>query len=164
MDDSFTLVDMTVRADVALNRLRYVIDSKILPGNRKGTVAWQARRGVARKYTKFEAFGIVVTVLLLDHGVKRNVVMQVLDLLCDYTKPKTRDLRFMPLYAAFLDKDVTSLQIGDGLNMRVCASKKDVGGLPANVWIQIATRARVEGFSPLVIMEISLARLRQMWQ
>ena len=164
MDDSFTLVAMAGRAEVALNRLRYVIDSKILPGNRNGTVVWQARRGVARKYTKFEAFGIVATVLLLDHGVKRNVVMQVLDLLCDYTKEKTRDLRYMPLYAAFLDASVTSLQIGDGINMRLCGSKRDVGGLPANVWFQVATRARVEDFHPLVIMEISLTKLRQIWK
>ena len=163
MDESLTLVEIENRAGVALNRLRYVIDSKILPGNRDRATVWQARRGVARKFTKFEAFGIVVTVLLLDHGVKRNVVMQVMDLLCDYTKPKTRDLRYMPLYSAFLDKTVTALQIGDGVNMRLCANQPDVGGLPANAWLQVVTRARIEQFAPLVVMEINLTRLREIW-
>lgn len=164
MDDVFTLADIASRAEITVNRLRYVIDSGIMPGNRDGIVEWRSSRGVTRKYTEFEAFGIVLTVVMLDYALRRPVVMQVLDLICGYSRSKTRDIRAVPLYAAYLSNKVSALQIGDGVNLRFVAKSADVGGLPANTWFQVETKARVEGFRPLVIVELNLERLRELWK
>jgi hypothetical protein len=164
MNDLFTLAEIAKRAKVAVNRLRYVIDSEILPGNREGIVEWRSSQGVTRKYTSFEVFGIVLAVVLLDNGLRRAVVMQVLDLVCGYTRSRTRDLRFVPLNIAYLSAKVSALQIGDGVNLRFIADAPDVGGLPANAWLQVETKAKVEGFDPLVIVELNLAKLRQLWK
>ncbi len=164
MDDVFTLADIASRAETTVNRLRYVIDSGIMPGNRDGIVEWRSSRGVTRKYTEFEAFGIVLTVVMLDYALRRPVVMQVLDLICGYSRSKTRDIRAVPLYAAYLSNKVSALQIGDGVNLRFVAKSTDVGGLPANTWFQVETKARVEGFRPLVIVELNLERLRELWK
>lgn len=164
MSDAFTLAEIASRAKVTINRLRYVIDSGILPGNREGIVEWRSSQGVARKYTSFEVFGIVLTVVLLDNGLRRAVVMQILDLICGYTRSRTRDLRFVPLNIAYLNKKVSALQVGDGVNLRFKADATDVGGLPANIWLQVETKARVEDFEPLVIVELNLAKLRQLWK
>ena len=162
--DVFTLAEIASRAKVTVNRLRYVIDSDILPGNREGIVEWRSSQGVTRKYTTFEVFGIVLAVVLLDNGLRRAVVTQVLDLICSYTRSRTRDVRCVPLYAAYLSEKVSALQIGDGVNLRFKADVPDVGGLPANAWVQVETKARVEGFDPLVVVELNLAQLRQLWK
>ena len=164
MDDVFTLADIANRAEITVNRLRYVIDSGIMPGNRDGIVEWRSSRGVTRKYTEFEAFGIVLTVVMLDYALRRPVVMQVLDLICGYSRSKTRDIRAVPLYAAYLSNKVSALQIGDGVNLRFVSKSADVGGLPANTWFQVETKARVEGFRPLVIVELNLEKLRELWK
>jgi hypothetical protein len=164
MDDVFTLADIASRAEITVNRLRYVIDSGIMPGNRDGIVEWRSSRGVTRKYTEFEAFGIVLTVVMLDYALRRPVVMQVLDLICGYSRSKTRDIRAVPLYAAYLSNKVSALQIGDGVNLRFVSKSADVGGLPANTWFQVETKARVEGFRPLVIVELNLEKLRELWK
>ena len=164
MKDAFTLAEIASRAKVTVNRLRYVIDSDILPGNREGIVEWHSSQGVTRKYTQFEVFAIVLTVAMLDNGLRRAVVMQVLDLICSYTRSRTRDLKSVPLYVAFLSEKVSALQIGDGVNLRFKAEVPDVGGLPANIWFQVETKARVEGFDPLVVVELNLAKLRRLWK
>lgn len=164
MSDAFTLADIASRAKVTVNRLRYVIDSGILPGNREGIVGLRSSQGVARKYTDFETFGIVLTVVMLDNGLRRAVVMQVLDLICGYTRSRTRDLRFVPLHVAFFSEKVSALQVGDGVNLRFKADVDDVGGLPANTWFQVETKARVEDFDPLVIVELNLTKLRDLWK
>lgn len=164
MADAFTLADIAKRAKVTVNRLRYVIDSGILPGNREGIVEWRSRQGAARKYTSFEVFGIVLTVVMLDNGLRRSVVMQILDLICGYTRSRTRDINSVPLYIAFLSERVSALQIGDGVNLRFTSDAPDVGGLPANTWIQVETKAEVKGFEPLVVVELNLSKLRRLWK
>ena len=164
MNDTFTLAEIASRAKVTVNRLRYVIDSDILPGHRNGIVEWRSSQGVTRKYTNYATFGIVLTVVMLDHGLRRTIVMQILDLICGYTRSRTRDLRCVPLYAAFMSNKVSALQVGDGVNLRFMADGSDVGGLPANVWFQVETRARVEGFEPSVIVELNLTKLRRLWK
>lgn len=164
MSDGLTLAEIAQRSGVPVNRLRYVIDSQVLPGNREGIVELRSGRGFTRAYTIFEAFGIVLTLVLLDNGLRRAVVKQILDLICGYSRSKTRDLKFVPLYAAFCSEKVSTLQIGDGVNLRFKADGPDVGGLPANVWFQVETRARVEEFDPLVVVELNLAKLRRLWK
>lgn len=164
MKEVFTLAEIASRAKVTVNRLRYVIDSGILPGNREGIVEWRSSQGVVRKYTSFEVFGIVLTVVMLDNGLRRAVVMQILDLICGYTRSRTRDLKYVPLYAAYLSEKVSALLVGDGINLQFRANGPDVGGLPANTWFQVETRAKVEGFEPLVIVELNLDKLRRLWK
>lgn len=164
MNDVFTLAEIASRAKVTVNRLRYVIDSGILPGDREGIVEWRSSQGVTRKYTDFEVFGIALTVALLDNGLRRAVVMQVLDLICGYTRSRTREIKSVPLYVAFLSDKVSALQIGDGVNLRFKADSPDVGGLPANTWFQVETKAEVKDFEPLVIVELNLAKLRRLWK
>jgi hypothetical protein len=101
---------------------------------------------------------------MLDYALRRPVVMQVLDLICGYSRSKTRDIRAVPLYAAYLSNKVSALQIGDGVNLRFVSKSADVGGLPANTWFQVETKARVEGFRPLVIVELNLEKLRELWK
>lgn len=158
---SYTLADIAQATGVAVDRLRYVLDARILPGHRNGALTYRpaGERGKPRKYIGLEAFGIVVTVLMLDAGVKRQTVMQCLDLLTEYA-PGGRDLATTMLYQAYMNPKTCGLEVGDRQNVRLVASA-DSSGADEFPWRQVETRARVVDYTPLVTIRINIAILRK---
>jgi hypothetical protein len=169
--DSFTLADLEQRTGVSVDRLRYILDARILPGTRRGPqVLWQKSpgRGVARTFTPYEAFGIVVAILMLDAGVKRDTLKRCLDLVCQ-PAPGTGRFQTSMLWRAFVEPGIGSLELGDGLNVRLAhsaaATDRGLGSgrspQPADPWWQLQTRQPLaDGYDPLVTIRINVAGLR----
>lgn len=165
MQDSFTLADIDRLSGVAVERLRYVVDSKILPGSRNGKLERTITpgRGVVRRFTGFESFSIVIAVLLLDAGMKRDAVKKCFDILCDYAKG-TRDINSVMLYQAYQRPEVVALELGDAQNVRLVHLVTPRGTANADDWIQVQTRAKVVEYSPLVTIRIDVVKLREFFQ
>lgn len=159
---SYTLADIEQRTGVAVDRLRYVLDAKILPGSRNGAIRYVAagERGKPRKYIGLEAFGIILTVLMLDAGIKRQTVMKCLDILTGYA-PGTRDIGTTMLYQAYRNKDIVGLEIGDRHNVRLVAAPQKSPATIEYPWHQVETRAKVIDYIPLVTIRINIAKLRE---
>lgn len=165
MQDSFTLADIDRLSGVAVERLRYVIDSKILPGRRDGEVEGTITpgRGVARRFTGFESFGIVIAVLMLDAGMKRDAVKACFDILCAYAQG-TREISSIMLYQAYQRPEVVALELGDAQNVRLVHMMTPKKTAKADDWIQVPTRGTVSGYSPLVTIRIDVVKLREYFQ
>ena len=169
MNDSFnkmfTLAEIAERAALPIERLRYVIDSRILPGRRHlkpGGDASNPGRGIPRLFTPHEAFAFVVVVLMLQGGIRRRVVQACLDLLGDYLVPNSKRARDTMLIQVINDETVVALVIGDGLNIRLDfkeGARKKNSDLP-RTWIQPKTRATIENYDPLLVVRINLTKIR----
>ncbi len=162
MERTFTLADIEQCTRLPLERLRYVVDSRILPGHRNGRIVLRTShgRGIARTFMGFEAFGIVVAVLMLDGGMRRQMAMDCLDLLCDYGVPGSRDVESVPLYQAYSRREIIGLEIGDGVNVRLVGSGQDPKIMGPYPWVQVKTRGEVHGYEPLVAIQINVVKLR----
>lgn len=161
MQDSFTLADIERLSGVPIERLRYVIDSKILPGSRNGKLERTITpgRGVARRFSGFESFSIVIALLLLDAGMKRDAVKKCFDILCAYAQG-TRDINSVMLYQAYDRREVVALELGDAQNVRLVHLVTPQGPAKPDGWIQVPTRAKVVDYSPLVTIRIDVVKLR----
>ena len=139
MTRTITLAEIERRTGVSVDRLRYIIDTRILPGRREGTLQGTVTRGrgVARQFLEYEAFGIVIAVIMLDAGVKRDTLKQCLDILTDYPKG-TRDIRSVMLFQAFQRNEVAALELGDGQNVRLVYDSVLPTGRTGD-WIQVGT-------------------------
>jgi hypothetical protein len=161
----FSLAEIADRADVPLERVRYVLDSGILQGGRRRkreTGASSPGRGIARKFTRDEAFGLVIVVLMLEGGLRRRAVQDCLQLFRTSMAPGSRRLRDVTLIRVLDDMAVVALEIGDGLNVRFVA--KDVPAvvntaLPTH-WIQPKTKLPLPDYDPQLVVRINLAKIR----
>ncbi len=162
-DTSYTLQQIAEATGFSSERVRYVIDQKIMPGQRKsGAIQVGSRgRGKARRYIAFEAFSIACATAMIGAGLRRKTVRECFDLICSYTRPGSRNVQDMPLYQAF-ERDVAMLEIGDHVNVRIHGSadyrkrKLDFG------WRQIETGAALgDDYEPTVIVGINVAKIRK---
>lgn len=157
LDRSYTLADIEQNTGAPVDRLRYVIDSGILPGwrnhKRKST------RGVARRFTGLEAFGIATTVCMLDAGIKRRTVERCLGLMAKCAEG-TRDIGSTMFYQAYSRKDIIGLEIGDRQNIRLVGAESDASVRGKHPWIQVETHAEITKYEPLVTIRINLTKLR----
>jgi hypothetical protein len=164
-DRTYSLAKIAERAALPIERLRYVIDSRILPGRRHlkpGAGASNPGRGIPRVFTPDEAFALVVVVLRLEGGIRRRVVQDCMDLLTESLVPDSRRYRDITLVRVLYDEAVVALEIGDGLNVRLVFKDppfKSKSELP-RAWIQPQTRATVENYDPLLLVRINLAKIR----
>ena len=163
----FSLAEIAERAALPIERLRYIIDSRILPGRRHlkpGGDASSPGRGIPRAFTPDEAFALVVVVLMLQGGIRRRVVQDCLDLLTDSLVHNSRRYRDIMWIQVVYDETVVALEIGDDLNIRLVSKEgplKRKGGLELpRTWIQPKTRATIENYDPLLLVRINLARIR----
>ena len=162
MDKSYTLQQIAEAAGLPPERVRYVIDQRILPGDRtEGKMARRRPgRGVARAYTPFAAFGISCAAAMISAGLRRRTVIRCFEMLCSSTKPGSRNVNDIPLYQAFAKRDVAVLEVGDHINVRIHGSddyrkrKLDFG------WRQIETGAELTSYEPTVVVGINVAKLR----
>ena len=165
LNRSYSLAEIAKRAALPIERLRYVIDSRILPGRRHikpGAGASSPGRGIPRAFTDDEALALVVVVLLLQGGVRRRAAQWCMDLLTARLDPNSRRPRDILFTRVLRDETVVALEIGDGLNVRLVFKegplRKD-SGLP-RTWIQPKTRATIENYDPLLLVRINLAKIR----
>ncbi len=162
----FTLAEIAERAALPIERLRYVIDSRILPGLRHlkpGGDASSPGRGIPRAFTPDEAFALVLVVLMLQGGVRRRAAQNCMDLLASSVVPNSRRPRDVLWTRVVLDKAIVALEIGDGLNVRLVFE-----GVPLRMnsdlprtWIQPPTGATVENYDPFLVVRINLAKIRE---
>jgi hypothetical protein len=163
LPQSFTLADIEEKTALHAERLRYVVDSEILPGARNRHLFARSNygRGVARRYLPLEAFGIVLAHLLLDGGLKKNHVAGFFDLLCEYRPGTGRSIENTLLYQAYTRAEIVSLEIGDGVNVRFTARSLQAADTMVGSWVQVETHARLVDYAPLVSVVINLEKLRR---
>jgi hypothetical protein len=161
-DRSYTLAEIADRAALPIERLRYAVDSEILPGSRRlkrGTGASNPGRGIPRTFTRGEAFALVMVVRMLQGGIRRRAAQDCLDILSMSILPNSRHPRDIILTRVLHDEGVVALEIGDGLNLRLDCEGRVTGVLPQK-WMQAKTGATVSNYEPLLIVRINLTKLR----
>jgi hypothetical protein len=154
-----TLADLAKRTSLSTRQLRYVLDHALLPAGRIESRG----RGAVRVFTDFEAFAIACAAVMLQAGLRQVVVRDCIALLCRYEDNGLREINKVPLYRAFEPKRTATLEVGDGVNVRVLVS----GSLPDHkfdtTWRQIATGAVLgDGYSPLIVISINLGLLSRL--
>jgi hypothetical protein len=165
----FTLAEIAERAALPIERLRYVIDSRILPGWRHlkpGGDASSPGRGIPRAFTPDEAFALVLVVLMLQGGVRRRVAQECMDLLAAPAIPNSRRPRDVLWTRVVLDEAIVALEIGDSLNVRLVIQGDPLrmnSELP-QTWIQPPTGATFKNYDPLLVVRINLAKIRKHFQ
>jgi hypothetical protein len=161
----FTLAEIADRAMVPIERLRYVIDSGILRGGqrrKRKTEASSPGRGIVRRFTQDEAFGLVLVVLMLKGGLRRRAVQNCLELFRATLVPGSRHIRDVTLIRVFTDNTVKAFEIGDGLNVRFVTEKVPTGvntNLPTQ-WTQPVTSVNLKDYDPQLVVSINLAKIR----
>jgi hypothetical protein len=170
-DRTFSLAEIAERTALPIERLRYVIDSHILPGRRHlkpGAGASNPGRGIPRAFTDDEAFALVVVVLMLQGGVRRRAAQDCMDLLVASLVPNSRRPRDILFTRMLHDERVVALEIGDGLNVQLVvkegpSNRKGELELP-RTWIQPQTKATVENYDPFLVVRINLAKIRNQFK
>jgi len=162
MRESYSLTDIEAVTGIAYEKLRYVIDQKLLPGDRRMrelSFSGSQGRGTARTYTPFSAFGVACAALLLEAGLKRVTTEKILDCVCRCGPgPVTFDS--VPLYQAFQKRDLAILEIGDHVNIRLHGTAHVARKELETGWIQVETRAHLEKYEPMITVRINVAKLR----
>ena len=158
MKESFKLKDIESATGISVQRLRYVLDQGILPGS--SGPSWSRGRGSPRSFTPFEAFGIVCAALLLGAGLRRRAVKDCLEILCTSFGDR-RDVASVPLYQAFQQRAVASLEIGDGDYVRLIGSEDYRRRPLIFAWRQISTKRDMAMCEPLVTVRVDVAKLRR---
>jgi hypothetical protein len=161
--EGFTLAEIAERAGLPIERLRYVVDAEILPGQRRSkseTAARQPGRGIPRKFMALEAFSLVLVVLMLEGGIRRRVARDCMDLLAAAVVPNSQHPRDVLLVRVFSDQRIVALEIGDGVNIRLIHEGGSAASPLPRAWLQSKTGATVEKYDPLLAVRINFARLR----
>ena len=104
---------------------------------------------------------MVTAVLMLDAGARRKTVMEAMDFLCCRRDGRQRPIPSIPLYQAYTCSQITRIEIGDGINVRIAGIAKDKNHPGWNVWIQIETGAEMHGYDPLLTIAINVNKLRR---
>jgi hypothetical protein len=155
------LTDLEMRTGIARERLRYILDQKLLPGLRGTAPVGSSGRGVPRVFSPFEAFGVACAALLLETGLRRQAVADCMDVICAYEVPGSRNANDVPIFQAFQQRDAAYLEVGDGAHVRIYGSPDYRRRPLAFGWRKIATGEAVEGYEPLVVVQINVRKLRK---
>jgi len=148
------LAELAARTGLAARKLRYVLDHRLLPGQRGDGPG----HGVPRSVTPFEGFAVAVAAHLLDAGLTRRLVTAGLAVLADAARGKP--VRSAPLFAAFTSGG-GRLEFGDGQGVRL--------SVPGRPGVQVAvdtgwramtpTERLPDGYSPVVRVTFDLGEL-----
>ncbi len=148
---------LAARTDLPIRKLRYVLDHRILPGL-EGVASGH---GVPRTFTPFEGFAIALAARLLDAGLTRKLIAAALGTVCRPTgsMPAPADV---PLFRAYT-AGAGSLEIGDGLYVRLCAPRRPgVGNALDTGWLPIERTENITGdYTPVVRVTVDLGTFAQ---
>ena len=104
------------RTGLAPRLLRYVVYHGVLPGLERVGAGGQ---GATRSYTPFEAFGIAVSAMLLDAGLKRGVVQDSLAILCRKLPRGPVAVSAIPLLGAMHSGSTVRIEVADARYVRL---------------------------------------------
>jgi hypothetical protein len=159
--ECLTLREISDRTRIPRERLRYVLDQRLLPGQSRRMTDYGSRgRGRLRHLLRYEAFGAACAALMIGAGLRRKTVQNVMALVCTPTSGKLRDYATSPLQQAFAQRETSVLEIGDLLNVRVRGSEDYRRRVLDTGWRQPGTGATLVDYEPLVVVSINLAKLR----
>ena len=145
---------IAAKTRIPVRKIRYVLDHHLLPGTRIKTDA--ERVGHPRSFTDVEGFGIACAAALLVCGVKRDAVIEFMEILCDYTWENAQRgrRRMTAVEAAFLPQREAIAKLGDGLNVRFQIGERHTD------WLQPVTFAQLKDYHPRGEIRLDLGRIR----
>ena len=113
--------EIAERTGIAVRQLRYAIYHTLVPGVRRV----EKGGGAARRFTDFEAFGIALVAMLLESGLKREVVSDCMELLVGgYSHQVTTG--DIPLWCAFVGGGTTKVEVADRPGPASCRTGRQV--------------------------------------
>jgi hypothetical protein len=156
LGNSMDVAELSARTGLLARKLRYVLDHRLLPGQRTATTG----HGVPRTFTRFEGFALAVAAALLDAGLTRKVVAAALAIACDPVDGAAPDSA--PLSAAFAAGG-GRLEVGDGRHVRLTAPRRPgVQGAVDTGWRAGGRAIQVRAnYTPVVRVAMDLAELAQ---
>jgi len=163
MSESYTLSAIELATGIPYEKLRYVIDQRLLPGDHHARHVFEAGsqgRGTPRVYGDLSAFGIACAALLLRAGLRKATVLKVMDRVCKYTG-ETREISSIPIVQAFAERDTAFLEVGDGVNVRFHGSEDYLRKKLDTGWQQVETGAVLSDYEPMVVVSVNAAKLRR---
>lgn len=157
--DLQTIADML---EIPVRKVRYVVDHRVMPGFEN---VGKGQR-VTRTFEPFSAFGVAISALLLDAGLRRSAVIDVIDRLAGPDAGK--DDRDRPLFQAQFAEGSTWLEVGDGEHVRIiedeAPSKKNTRRIKPAIdtkWLSTRKNLKVvDGYQPLICVRLHLSRVR----
>ena len=158
MSDQTAIADIAEVSGLGLRKVRYVLDQGLLPGGKQSSRG----RGAARYFTDYEAFGIALAAWMLEAGLKRALVRDVMGVICLSSGGRSRALKLTntPLYRCFTARVTAQVEIGDWAYARVCGTSLegpfDTGWLPLDKDLTPST-----GFKPLVAVVLDAGQIRR---
>src|SRR4051794_16318914 len=102
------LLTLAERTGIGPRRLRYAIYHALLPA----VPPVDRGKGAVRHFTDFEAFGVALAAMLLDAGMKRDVVGDCINAVVSKYGAETPQDE-IPLYRAFTARGAAVLEVGD---------------------------------------------------
>jgi hypothetical protein len=158
---------IATRARLPVRKVRYVLDQRLLPGLR-GRLQ-KHRAGRPRAFSPLNAYCIACAALLLDAGVRRKTVIEVMEWLAitpwpidpgragRRTATRRTVARPRPAIEALFSqaREPVEVLIGDGVNRCVRLGVTDTG------WIEPRTLALLNAhYRPRVLIRLDLGQLR----
>jgi hypothetical protein len=149
------LVTLSKETGIALRRLRYTIFHVLVPGIRRVEVG----RGSVRQFTEFEAFGLALATMLLDAGLKRDLVKKCIQVLAQGRRLGA-PVSDVPLYQVFASRGPATVYIADRSYFRLRAGK--AGGLKVldTGWVRSGSQVARSDYDPVVVLSVNVAALR----
>ena len=161
MTPTMSIPQIAEATGIDAERLRYVIDQKLLPGQ---TDSSSSGRGTARQFSIFSAFGLACAALMISAGMRRSTVMKCMELLCSANGEFRPPISDIPLIKAFKKRSVAMLEIGDKVNIRMYGSEDYRKRKLDYAWRQVATGANLANYEPMVVIGINVGRLRKCFE
>ena len=166
--EQLNLQEIARRTGVPVQKLRYVDNKPMLERQRKLFATGKHGRGVARAYTRRQAYLLALITLLISGGLARRVVRRVLDRYYQLLAPEElkRKTSQSVVWEMTFDEQArdTILEIGDGRYMRVIAHKTK-RPIRTFGWVSIEGGDEVPGaggrYEPLLRVTVDLHRLRE---
>ena len=151
------LLEIARRTGIEPRRLRYAIYHTLMPGVSPVDVG----RGSVRRFTEFEAFGIALAAMLLDAGLKRNLVTECIDLLARRAGRET-PTNDIPLFRAFASRGTARLDVADGRYVRLRIGSTVGRKSPETAWERTnGGRPVPTDYDPLVLLSVNVTPLRE---
>jgi hypothetical protein len=150
------LAEISQTSGVAVRKLRYVLDHQILPGAQDTSQG----RGTVRSFTPFEAFGLVVAVLMLRAGLRRALVR---DCLAALTRGFGRNVDQIPFYKAFAHGEPARLEVGDWKYVRLTVAAHLIWPASDTGWLALDKgRPPGDSYTPLVCLVMNVGQIRRL--
>jgi len=150
------LMAIAQRTGIAPRQLRYAIYHTLMPGVSQVHVG----KGSLRSFTEFEAFGIALAAMLLDAGLKRDLVSECIKVLSRQYGRNTA-LSEIPLYRAYSSRGKVHLDIGDRIYVRSRADQNTDGKSLDAGWQRVDARIMAPtNYEPVVLLSLNVTRLR----